>query len=288
MTKIGLLVDTTCDLPIEQLEKRGIFYVPLHVIFGSEEYLDLVELSQEKFFEKLIVSKTNPTTSLPSPNEVMAVFEKARDKGIEILYTLIVSSKLSGTFQSVTIAKTMFDDLYGDMEIKLIDSQGATGQHGLSALTLNDIIARNGTVEEIDAAWEKIKDRSVLAAAIDTLRYLRRGGRVGTIKSLMSKALNLKPLITIKDGTIESFGTARGLVPSMDELIKYGQQFFKPDEPVRAFIGHSVRYDLLDAMREKVNSAFNVIEIDELMIGSAIGVHIGPGAIGYVIQPYLD
>ena len=125
MKKIGLLVDTTCDLPIEQLEKRGIFYVPLHVIFGSEEYLDLVELSQEKFFQKLIVSKTNPTTSLPSPNEVMAVFEKARDKGIEILYTLIVSSKLSGTFQSVTIAKKMFDDLYGDMEIKLIDSQGA-------------------------------------------------------------------------------------------------------------------------------------------------------------------
>ncbi|MCG3219576.1 MAG: DegV family protein [Candidatus Heimdallarchaeota archaeon] len=288
MTKIGLFVDSTCDLPIEQLEKRGIFYVPLHVIFGSEEYLDMVELSSESFFEKLVSSKYHPTTSLPSPKEVLTVFEKARDQGIDILYSLLVSSKLSGTFQSATIAKTMFDEKYGDMEIKLIDSQGATGQQGLSALTLNDIIARNGTVEEIDDAWEKIKERSILAAAIDTLRYLRRGGRVGTMKSLMSKILNLKPLITIKDGTIESFGKARGLVPAMDELIKYGQQFFSPDEPVRAFVGHSVRYDLLDDMREMVTSSFNVVEIDELMIGSAIGVHIGPGAIGYVIQPYLD
>ena len=288
MSKIGLLVDSTCDLPIEQLEQRGIFFVPLHVIFGSEEYLDMVELSSENFFKKLITSKFHPTTSLPSPQKILGVFEEARDQGIDILYSLLVSSKLSGTFQSAVIAKKMFDERYGDMEIKLIDSQGATGQQGLSALTLNDIIARNGTVEEIDAAWDKIKEKSILAAAIDTLRYLRKGGRVGAIKSLMSKVLNLKPLITINDGTSETFGTARGLVPAMDELIKYGQQFFNPDEPVRAFIGHSIRYELLDAMREKVNSAFNVIEVDELMIGSAIGVHIGPGAIGYVIQPYLD
>ncbi|MHA1911206.1 MAG: DegV family protein [Candidatus Kariarchaeaceae archaeon] len=250
--------------------------------------MDMVELSSERFFQKLVTSEFHPSTSLPSPKEILSVFEEARDKGIDILYSLLVSSKLSGTFQSAIIAKKMFDELYGDMEIKLIDSQGATGQQGLSALTLNDIIARNGTVEEIDDAWEKIRERSILAAAIDTLRYLRRGGRVGTVKSLMSKVLNLKPLITIKDGTIESFGKARGLVPAMDELIKYGQLFFKPDEPVRAFVGHSVRYELLDSMREKVNEAFNVIEVDELMIGSAIGVHIGPGAIGYVIQPYLD
>ena len=271
--KTRIIVDSTADL-IPSLKER-VFTVPLTVRFGTEEYIDGVTIDKKAFYEKLIESAELPTTSQATPDAFMKEFEKAKEAGEEAL-VITLASKLSGTYQSAMIAATDYDNIH------LVDGDSATIGSGILVERAFQLLDSGFTAKEIAKTLEEEKNKIILLALVDTLEYLKKGGRISKTVAMVGGMLNIKPLISIDQGVINILGKARGLKMGntmlLEEIRKSGGiDFSKPllfgytgisDESLLKFIEDSK--DLLED---------NVKEIKYETVGSVIGTHAGPGAV---------
>ncbi|MHA1912692.1 MAG: DegV family protein, partial [Candidatus Kariarchaeaceae archaeon] len=271
MEGVRFLVDSCCDLPIEEIKKKKLYYIPLNVHFGDEDFKDVLGLSLDDFYQKL--EAIHPTTSQPSPQEFMEVYEKARDDGTKKLYALHLGSLMSGTVQSATIAKNLFDTMYDDMEIIIKDSMSVSAPYGLQVFTVMDIVKRGTTHEELEKVFDKLQKDTRLGAVVNSTKYLIRGGRLRGAKAFASKIFSLKPIICIIDGGVEGIGSSRSFEGAMKKIIEYQQKFFTAEEPLRANYAHSIRPDLLEEMKGMTEEVFNVIKSDSTQLGSVISTH---------------
>ena len=277
---IRIVVDSSSDVTKEILKKYNIEMVPLVVNFEDGSYLDKVELATDEFFDKLSKADKLPTTSQASPAAFEKVFRKILDEGDEVL-GIFIASELSGTYQSAVMAK----DIIGDEDrIHLIDSKSACLGTFSLVLKAIELIEENKKIEEIVDTLEKVKDKVTLVAAIDTLKYLLKGGRLSKTQAIAGTLLNIKPIITVKSGQIAVLDKVRGnnnVLKWMDKWLS-SNNFKLEDKTVLLF--HARAQERVDALRKMLIDKYAVKNIIESEVGPVIGTHTGPGvvAIGFL------
>lgn len=272
---IRIVVDSTSDLTDEIIEKYNIKMVPLTVNFENESFLDKVELSTKEFFDKLEAAEKLPTTTLVSPGTFVEVFSEILLEGDQVL-GLFIASELSGTYDSARMAK----DMIGSEDIHLIDTKSVC--LGSFALVLEAIrlVEEKKPIEEIVNELEALKEKTVVVAALDTLKYLEKGGRLSKGQAVIGSLLNIKPIIAVKDGKISVIDKIRGrnkTIKWFDEWIEKNN-FDLSDKKVLLFHGRA--YEQLKVLRNTIEEKYNIKNIIEQEIGAVIGTHAGPGVLG--------
>ena len=271
---MNLIIDSTVD--INSAIKDRFTIVPLTVHFGEEEYIDGVTIDHKQFYEKLIESDALPTTSQASPAAFAKVFEEATADGDEAV-CITVSSKLSGTYQSACIAA---EDFPG--KVFVVDSRSAAiGSGILAELALKSMDEGMGA-KELAEYLEEIKEKIIVIAMLDTLEYLKKGGRISKTVAFAGGLLSIKPVVAIDDGEIKILGKARGSKQGNNLLVQEihragGVDFSKP-----VLLGYTGLSDLLLKKSIEDSSALwqdAVTELNTTVIGSVIGTHAGPGAV---------
>jgi len=272
---IQIITDSTCDLSPELVQKLGIHVIPLSVCFGDETYIDGVTIDKETFFAKLEQAEKLPTTSQPNPAAILDCMEPLLKQGDEIV-GIFLSSKLSGTFQSATIAADMADS----DRIHLVDSLNATFGLGLLVMIAARARDEGKSAAEIVALVEDAKSRLRLIAFVDTLKYLQMGGRISAATAVVGSLLGINPLISIIDGAVESIGKARGRKGAYRHLKTLFEQETM-DESFPVFFGATNDPAAMQELEAALTPCFaHPVDVFHSEIGSAIGTHAGPGAAG--------
>lgn len=270
---IKIIVDSTSDL-LPHIKKR-VKIVPLTVHFGNEEYIDGVTIDHRTFYEKLIETDVLPTTSQATPGAFQKAFEEIKDSGDEAI-VITVSSSLSGTHQSATIAAEEFKNIY------IVDSETAAIGGGILAELALKYVDKGFTAKEIVAKLEEEKKNIVVIALVDTLEYLKKGGRISKTLAFTGAVLNIKPVLAINGGKILMLGKARGSKQGNNLLVQEiekanGINFSKP-----ILLGYTGISDAL--LLKYIEDSKYIWEkgtdnVRYTTIGSVIGTHAGPGAI---------
>ena len=271
--KTRVIADSTSDL-LSEIKNR-VHVVPLTVHFGEEEFIDGVTIDHKTFYEKLVESDVLPSTSQATPAAFANEFEKAKQAG-EAAVVITISSKLSGTYQSAVIAAQDYENIY------VIDSgSGAIGGGILVELALRYLDEGLGA-KEIAEKLEEVKKKILIVALVDTLEYLKKGGRVSKTVAFAGSVLNIKPVLSVADGEIQVLGKARGSKMGNNLLVQEieksgGVDFSKP-----VLLGYTGLSDalLLKYMEDSRHLWEQGMEsIPYTTIGSVIGTHAGPGAV---------
>ena len=273
---VRIVTDSTADIRPGLAEK--IPFASLMIRFGDEEFIDGVNMSRKEFYEHLAVCKDLPTTSQPSPDAFEKIYKEAIAAGDQVV-VLTISSKLSGTYQSANIAAMDYPG-----QVYVVDTLSTTIGAGILAERAMQLADSGMSAEELVAVIEEEKTKLTLFATLDTLEYLVRGGRLSKVAGFAGGLLNLKPVITLRDGVIEVVGKARGTkqgnLMMAKEIEKSGGIDFS--KPILA--GYT---GLNDELLQKylADSAEQLAEagkIDSTCISGTIGTHVGPGAYAIV------
>lgn len=273
---VRIIIDSASDLTKEQADMLGVTFLPLKTIFGSEEFLDGITLSHRQFYEKLIESDCMPTTSQIPPHEYETVYKEVKAAG-DTAVVITLSSKLSGSYQSANIARDGYEDC-----IWLVDSENVClGEQILIRYACR--LQKDGcSAAEIAAALDLRKKDVRVIALLDTLEYLKRGGRISGAAALAGNLLSIKPVIAIVDGEVAILGKARGSKNGNNMLMEEVKKSGGIDFDMPFCLGYT---GMDDALLQKYIADSEVLWKDQVTelpistIGSTIGTHTGPGGI---------
>ena len=271
---VRIVVDSTADVTDEIRAKLSV--VPLTVHFGEQEYVDGITINHKQFYEMLVETDVLPTTSQPSPEAFAQVFRQAQEAGEQVV-ALTVSSKLSGTCQSAMIAAADFPD-----SVWVVDTKTVAIGCGILAELAVRLKEEGLSAEEIVARLEEERDNIRVIALLDTLEYLKKGGRISKTVAFAGGLLSIKPVVTIQDGEIHILGKARGSKQGNNLLVTEIQKAGGVDFTKPLMLGYT---GLSDALLEKYVLDSGTLWdghgdcIRSTPIGSVIGTHAGPGAI---------
>lgn len=271
--KTRIIVDSTSDL-LPQI-KEQVSVVPLTVHFGDEEYIDGVTIDHKAFYEKLVETDVHPSTSQATPAAFAQEYEKVKQAGDSAI-VITLSAKLSGTYQSAVIAAQDYEDIY------VVDSGNVAIGGGILVELALQLVSEGLDAKKIAEKLEEAKKKIVLVALVDTLEYLKRGGRVSKTVAFAGTLLNIKPALAVIDGEILMLGKARGSKQGNNLLVQEiekagGVDFSKP-----VLLGYTGMSDVLLLKYIEDSKHLwegNLDEIRYTTIGSVIGTHAGPGAV---------
>ena len=273
--KVNIITDSASDISLAQAKELNITILPLQISFGEENYYDGVDLSHEAFYKKLIETDVFPKTSQITPYEYKKVFSELEEKGEEAV-CITLSEKLSGCYQSAALAASDMD------KIHVVDSQNVSlGQRILVELAIR-LRDQGLSAAEIAKELEEKKKKIKLVALLDTLEYLKKGGRISPTVAFAGAVLSIKPVIAIVDGEVVLLGKARGSKNGNNKLIEMIQSEggISFDMPYcLAYTG--LNRDILNKYIEDSRFLYEgkIEELPVSSIGAAVGTHIGPGAI---------
>ena len=274
---IRFVTDSASDITLAEAKELGVRLVPLTVSFGSEEYADGLELSHRGFFEKLIESDVMPTTSQVSPAAFSEVFAELTANGDELV-VITLSSKLSGTYQSACIAA---EDFPG--RVHVVDSLSATMGERLLVLEGLRLVSGGMSAAETAKTLEAYRSQICVLGMLDTMEYLKKGGRISSATAFAGELLAIKPVVTIDDGEVRLIGKARGSKNGNNLLRKLvgekgGVDFSRPFTLAYSGLSDAMLKKYIDDSRDLWQSAADALPIST--IGCVIGAHLGPGAVG--------
>ncbi len=276
---IRIITDSTSDIPIEQQELLNIDIVPLSVIFEGKMFTDGIDLKKEQFYEMLGKSTTLPTTSQVNPSEFEPLFKRYINAGDTVI-GIFISSKLSGTYQSAVIAK----ETVGSDRIFIVDSKSAT--FGLALLVYEAMKLRDNGIsaEVIYNTLLLLSSQIRFFAVVNTLKYLKMGGRLSSSAAILGGVLHIKPLVSIIDGEVKSVAKERGQKAAFSWILEK----LRSDEPDMQYpfvLGHSNAPELLEEFNTYITSSIKVNTPVICEIGCVIGTHSGPGCVGLAYIP---
>ena len=276
--KVAIVTDSVSDISPKIAKKLNITVVPLTVIFGTDQYLDGIELSNSEFFKKLETDPNHPSTSQPSPEAFAKVYEKLLKEGYEIL-SVHVSAKLSGTINSAEQAIKSLDT----KKIKIVDTGTASMAQGLVAMSAARAAINAKSLDELADMAETTAKKTNVYVAMDTMEFLKRGGRIGKARAMLGSILNIKPIITTDNGEIVPHSRARTIKKAISSMIN---DMGDKDQIVEVAVLHSTTPDLAKDVLTQIDAQNlnNPATITE--IGPVVGTHAGPGclAIAYTTK----
>ena len=271
--KTRIIVDSTTDLMPEARARVSV--VPLTVHFGDEEFIDGVTIDHKTFYEKLVETDVHPTTSQATPAGFMEAYEKAKQAG-ESAVVITLSSKLSGTYQSAVIAAGDYENIY------VVDSGSVAIGGGILVELALRLLDQGLEAPEIAAQLEAEKEKVRIVALLDTLEYLKKGGRISKTVAFAGAVLNIKPVVSVTDGEIQMLGKARGSRMGNNLLVQEiekagGVDFSKPVLLGYTGLSDAVLLKYIEDSRQLWEGGLDQVRYTS--IGSVIGTHAGPGAI---------
>lgn len=271
--KTRIIVDSTADLMPEIKER--VHTVPLTVHFGQEEYIDGVTIDHKAFYEKLVETDVHPSTSQATPAAFKKEYEKACEAGDEAV-VITLSSKLSGTYQSAMIAAQDYENIY------IVDSGSVAIGSGILVEYALKLLGDGLNAKEIVDRLEEAKRKIVIVALVDTLEYLKKGGRISKAVAFAGGMLNIKPVLSLIDGEINMLGKARGSKMGNNLLVQEidkagGIDFIKPVLLGYTGISNALLMKYIDDSKHIWEN--NLEQVRYTTIGSVIGTHAGPGAV---------
>lgn len=272
---VQIITDSTSDLTAEELRELGVHVIHMRVIFEDGVYTDGVGITKEEFYAKQAEAKVLPKTTQVNPGEFCDAFQPLLDTGDEVV-AILLSSKLSGSFQSAVIAKDMVE---GAERLHLVDSLNVTLGEGLlvrEAVRLRDA-GKSGA--EIAAAIEALRSRVRFVAFVGTLKYLKMGGRISASTAALGTMLNISPVVAVVDGEVKSVGKVRGSQKIMAYTLDFAKEY--PVDTCHCVVfGHSRCQETMEAYRDKVTAALGIRDCAWDELGAVIGTHAGPGCYG--------
>lgn len=273
---VRVVTDSACDLPDNLAEALGIEIVPLSIRFGDEEFVDREELSVDAFWDRLRTSTDLPETSAPSAGAFESKFRDLIRRGATGIICINLSSRLSATMQAAQVAATTVRD---DCPIVVIDSLTASMGLGALCLTAARRAADGERLEPIVEAVLSRRDRTRLFGALDTLEFIRRGGRIGGARAMLGSMLSIKPLVEVRGGVVEEAGKVRTRSKALQALADRVRA--QPIENCAVLHGQA---DDVDDLLERIGDAIPRDDIVVGTVGPVIGTHAGPGVIGVTFQ----
>jgi len=269
---VKIVTDSTADLPSQLAQQLGITVVPVYLRFGEEVYRDGVDISQEEFYQKLIQSSVHPTTSQSSPSDFASVYSKLSTETDEIV-SIQVTSKLSGTYNSALQGREMAGVR---CRVEVVDSLSVSMGLGLITMAAARLAEAGESLQEVMEEVGQAIPNIRLLGVFDTLKYLLRGGRIGRAKALLGSMLNVKPMLTMRDGELCPAGLCRTRSKGMERLLNLVRNTLNIQELA---IVHSTTPDEASSLRERIGAIFDKRQIHLARLGPALGVHGGPGTL---------
>lgn len=270
---VRIIIDSSVD--IAERFRQDVKIVPLTIHFGEEELIDGLTIDKQRFYERLVECDELPRTSQANPTAFQKVFEEVTQAGEEAV-VITLSSELSGTFQSACLAVQDYDNIY------VVDSKNAAIGSGILTEYAIACAKKGMSVREIAEELERKKEDVCLIALLDTLEYLKRGGRISKTVAFAGGVLNIKPVVTIQDGKVEVIGKARGSRQGNNLLVEKIQESGGIDFDMPILLGYTGLSDALlkkyiedsrDLWQEQAES------LDSTLVCSVIGTHVGPGVV---------
>ncbi len=273
---VKIITDSTSDITGDLAQEMGITVVPLTVTFGHESFLDRVEITTDEFYRRLSRDNIFPTTTQPSPGAFADVYNKLAEETDEIL-VVVISGKLSGTYQSATNAKTMVKK---KCRIEVIDSLSAAMGLALMVIAAAKATQRGAKLDEIIDVVNKRIPRVHPIFYFETLKYLAKGGRIGKAQGLLGAMLSIKPLLTIKDGEITPLTRVRTKAAGMDYMYNFVAGFPHIEELA---VEHCTTPDDADKLAERLSSIYPKERIYRSTISPVLGTYAGPNALAVTV-----
>lgn len=277
MPDFAIVTDSTAYIPQDLIDKFDIKVAPQVLIWGETSYLDGVDIQPDEFYQRLKESDIHPTTSQATVASFHSIFEPIVTQGIPIL-TIVISEKLSGTLQSAKQAKEMFPDA----TIELIDSRSTAMAMGFQVLAAARARESGASFEEAIEIARQARDRTGVFFVVDTLEYLHRGGRIGGASKLFGTALNIKPLLHIDDGRVESFEKVRTKSKAIERMLEVVEERLDGEKLVRIAALHVAAESEAAEVLEKAKQRFDPGESMIAVVSPVVGNHAGPGTVGIV------
>lgn len=276
MSKIALVTDSTSYIPPDLIQRYNITVAPLVVIWGSEAFEDGVDIQPSEFYARLKTATVMPTTSQVTIPKFSEIFQQLLDQDYQVL-TMLISDKLSGTINSAVQAKSLLPE---GAPVEIFDSQSTSMALGFQVLAVAKAIEEGASMSEALQVAEQGRQNTGLVFAVDTLEFLHRGGRIGGGARFMGTALNIKPILELRDGKVEALERVRTQTKRLNRLIELVEGQVNGRTPLRlASLNANVPEDAR-ALLEVAAARLGAIEKIESELSPAIGTHAGPGTIG--------
>jgi DegV family protein with EDD domain len=270
----AIVLDSTADFPEAPERFPNWRAVPLYVLFGDVSYRDYVDLTPEEFYARLRTAEELPTTSQPTPGDFLTTYEGLGE--YERIYSLHLSSALSGTYQSATTAAGELGD-----KVRVVDSESASAAIAMLGLAIQRRLDRGTTEDEIDSLIGRFKEDAGLIFTVDTLEYLRRGGRIGRASAWAGNLLHVKPILTIKREVVP-LKRVRGNQKAMQEFVSQFTSTSEDSPTLKVGIAHADAPERAEQLKRMVHAERPHAEVEVVTtLGAVVGTHAGPGTVGY-------
>jgi DegV family protein with EDD domain len=273
----AVVLDSTADFPEAPDRFPNFRVVPLYVRFGDESFRDYVDIDPQRFYARLESAPELPTTSQPTPADFLAVYEDLVPRYERVL-SLQISSTLSGTFAS---AQTAAQELARDT-VRVIDTRTVSASLALLAIGVQRRLERGTTDEEVDAFVARHARDHRLLFTVNTLEYLARGGRIGKAAAFAGNLLNVKPILTIRDGEVVPLKRVRGNQKAFAEFERAFVESSTDSPTLRVGIAHAAAPERMEALRKMVRATRPQAQVEvATTLGAVVGTHAGPGTVGF-------
>lgn len=276
---LQIVTDSLSDIPAETVQSLGITVVPLYVVFGEETFRDKVDISPDEFYGRLTDSKVFPRTSQPSPADFVAVYREAIQRGPVL--SLHGSSKVSGTYNSATIARTEILNETPDAQIEVVDTQLVAMGQGNLVTEVAQRVQEGASSEEAASLARTMSVQTQTIFVLDTLEYLVRGGRIGRAQGFIGGLLNVKPLLQIRDGEVHPLERVRTKRRAIERLLQIA--LAQRGNVESAVVATSTDLETAQTVSERLKEGLELPDVPVFRIGPVVGTYSGPGCVGIAL-----
>nr|MBN1228562.1 DegV family protein [Anaerolineae bacterium] len=275
--KIGIITDSTSDIPREFVGQYNLYVIPQVLIWGTEEYRDNVTITPAEFYTRLATDPVTPTSSQPVARDFVDLYHKVKEEGAEELVVIVLSNQLSGTLISARQAVEMVD-----FPVHVVDSLGVSIGLGFQVLAAARARDAGANIQGILAAAQQVRESSHLYFSLDTLEYLHRGGRIGGAAKLVGTALQLKPMLTVdfSTGRIDAAERTRTRAKAIQRMVDVFFEHLDTAKPMHIAVLHGNALEEANNLLATVQERCDPAELFLTSVSPVIGVHSGPGALG--------
>ncbi|MBZ9635408.1 DegV family protein [Clostridium sp. FP1] len=277
MSKIALITDSTSDVDREMIEKYDLKVLPLRIIYKDREYIDRITITPKEVYDNFIYEI--PSTSLPSMQDMEDMYVKLEEEGYTHAIAVIISAGLSGTYNTLRLAS----ENHPSIETCVFDSKSLTIGEAAIVEECGEMIKNGKNFDQIVAALPEIQSRITVYYAVDTLKYLIKGGRIGKVSGTIGEILNIKPIISINsDGVYYTYAKPKGKKKAISKLVDIAREALEIT-PCKIWVMHGGAYEEVKSFSETVASLPNITRLSFGEISPVAGVHTGPGLLGIII-----
>lgn len=279
MGGVAVVTDSTCDLSMAVAEEHGLRMVPLSVAFGRETFMSRITITVEDFYDRLATADVLPTTSQPSPAWFEEAYADCADAGLDGVVSVHLSSALSGT---VSVGRKKAEE--APLRVNVVDSHQVGGGLAITALAAQRAADRGESLEAVTAVAESVAAAVQTFVVVDTLEYLKKGGRLSSGRAAVGNMLRVKPILHVEGGRVELLEQTRTWSRALRRLVELMVDALA-GEPADVIVSHALAPDHAADLWSALDDAIEVRAGLETIIGPIVGAHTGPGAVGVAVVP---